>query len=65
MHLLPKFQDKLFETHNIDHVSESTKQKIKEISFTIQELRIKIEHSNLRDDYEAIMNSLNNIIRML
>ena len=63
--LLKTAQDKLFETHNIDHVSESTKQKIKEISFTIQELRIKIEHSNLRDDYEAIMNSLNNIIRML
>ncbi len=63
--LLKTAQNKLYETHNIDHVSESTKQKIKEISFTIEELRIKIEHSNLRDDYEAIMNTLNKIISML
>ncbi len=63
--LLKEAQKKLLETHSLDHVSESTKQKIKEISSSIQELRMKIEHSNLRDDYEKIMNTLNNIIHLL
>jgi len=63
--LLKTAQEKLFETHNIDHVTESTKKKIKEISFSIQALRQKIEHNNLRDEYEAIMHSLNDIIHML
>ncbi len=63
--LLKIAQSKLLEAQNIDNISQPTKLRIKEINSSIQNLRIKIEHNNLRENYEAIMNTLNNIIHQL
>ncbi len=63
--LLKTAQSQLLEAQNIDHISQSIKQRIKDIRFSIQELRAKIEHNNLKEDYEAIMNTLNSIIHKL
>jgi len=58
-------QTKLLEAKNSPDVSLTTKKRIDIINEQIQQLRNQIEHTNLREDYEAAMNHLNRIIQHL
>lgn len=58
-------QTKLLEAKNSPNVSLPTKKRIDIINEQIQQLRNQIEHTNLREDYEAAMNRLNRIIQHL
>ncbi len=63
--LLSMAQVKLIDAQKSTDISASTKKRIDEINSKLQELRNQIEHANLREDYEAAMNTLNSIIHGL